>query len=189
MEAQPTTEEDRIISVTEAGSPFWVYVVDPPRPDAARFHRWDATDYATGAEVRRAWGLRSFLSTGAGPAEVAPGVFPPQLFRVSTGACIVDEESLPAQGVRAGDVLLLLPDASPGLLNYVRTVAGAFPGNLPPDLSITGRPAVLADVEALLEARQRSRGGVSISGGTVNIWGVVANTIENSRITVKNCIS
>lgn len=112
---------------SESQTCYWV--ADSPSPDHARLSRYLAWDHHIGELHRRGFSLWARPSMEGPPVDV-------HLYSVRLRGLIDETRTLGAQGMTAGDVLILLPGNREHWLEYLASAGALFPANLPADLPV-----------------------------------------------------
>lgn len=152
-------------------------------PGGSRVTKWEFWDHLEGRKALEAWAMVIALqTTGAATPEARPRT---DLYSVRLRRPVDPARTFPGQGLRAGDVLVLLvePDID-HLLEYLEAAAGRLPTSIPDDLPVDDQWHPLEEILMATEAR-RNAGGIHITaGGDVTVSGVISERIDNSIVQV-----
>ncbi len=129
---------------------FWVATTPSLEGDAIFLRTVPYRRTLAGSQFLLAWQIAYAQSQGISLAQGLPAKFRDiQLFRAAKTRLIVPELTLAEQDVFDGEVLVILPDSSEGIIDFVNSQA--FPGRIDPDIAGANVQLTWKEISAMLK--------------------------------------
>lgn len=180
-ERAPVHRSGGVVSEQHLGA-YWL-MTSPVSSHAQviRFNMWTHHESKLAKVIWSAWLAANTENGDPGEAIRNPQA---QIFHVRSGQFIPDEGTFPHLGFQEGDVFVLLPDGSTPLREFLEAIHNQLPDSFPIDLPVSDEAQPLRKVLQMVDKRQHKSGIQINAGRDVNLSGVLAESIDHSRISI-----